>query len=321
MEGVLNMKISADKLLQNIVIDSRQQYALYLKTKQGIIEQYGGKGTNSYTNFRMASVTKQFVAFSVLTLIESGAVNINTNLSQIFDDLPKYMKNITIRHLLTHTSGLVDYEDRPKIGRKQITDTKVFAYLKTLKRAYFKPGTKYRYSNGGYIILGQIIEKASGKKLPFFVHNAILSPAGMHNSVIYTKGVSVIKNRAYGHKITGNNRIIVCDQGPNTATQGDGGLYSSIHDLKKYLCFIQHNHLGQKMFVPNILPNGTNTKYGFGLQILKHKNYKIIYHCGETIGTSTIIGFIPRLGIEFAFMTALNGIDTEIFLKNLLRCL
>jgi CubicO group peptidase (beta-lactamase class C family) len=213
---------------------------LYLKTKQGIIEQYGGKGTNSYTNFRMASVTKQFVAFSVLTLIESGAVNINTNLSQIFDDLPKYMKNITIRHLLTHTSGLVDYEDRPKIGRKQITDTKVFAYLKTLKRAYFKPGTKYRYSNGGYIILGQIIEKISGKNLPFFVHNAILSPAGMHNSVMYTEGVSVIKNRAYGHKRTGNNRIIVCDQGPNTATQGDGGLYSSIHDLKKYLCFIQH---------------------------------------------------------------------------------
>lgn len=321
MEGVLNMKISADKLLQHIVIDSRQQYALYLKTKQGIIEQYGGKGTNSYTNFRMASVTKQFVAFSVLTLIESGAVNINTKLSQIFDDLPKYMKNITIRHLLTHTSGLFDYEDRPKIGHKQITDTKVFAYLKTLKRAYFKPGTKYRYSNGGYIILGQIIEKISGKKLPVFVRNAILSPAGMHNSVIYTKGVSVIKNRAYGHKITGNNRIIVCDQGPNTATQGDGGLYSSIHDLKKYLCFIQHNPLAQKMFVPNILPNDTNTKYGFGLQILKHKNYKIIYHCGGTIGTNTIIGFIPRLNIEFAFMTSLNGIDTEIFLKNLLRCL
>ncbi len=315
------MKISLHRLLHNTVIDSRQQYALYLKTKQVCIEKYGGKDTNSYTNFRMASVTKQFVAFSVLTLIESGAVNINTTLSQIFDDLPEYMKNITIRHLLTHTSGIVNYEDRPKIGRKQITDQQVFEYLKTLNHGYFKPGTKYMYSNGGYIILGQIIEKISGKKLPVFVRNAILSPAGMHNSIMYTEGVSVIKNRAYGHKITGNNRIIVCDQGPDTATQGDGGLYSSIHDLEKYLCFIQHNPLVHKMSVPNILPNGTNTKYGFGLQILKHKNYKIIYHCGKTVGTNTIIGFIPRLNIEFAFMTSLNGIDTEIFLKNLLRCL
>ena len=318
---MLNMKISADKLLQNIVIDSRQQYALYLKTKQGIIEQYGGKDTNSHTNFRMASVTKQFISFCVLSLIKSKHISINTRLSKIFDDIPNYMKPITIRHLLTHTSGLIDYEDRPKITRKQITDYEVFEYLKTLNHGYFKPGTKYRYSNSGYIILGQIIEKISGKKLSVFVHDTILSPAGMCSSVVYTQGDSVIKNRAYGHKITNNNRMIVFDQGPDTATQGDGGLYSSIHDLKKYLCFIQHNPLAQKMFVPNILPNDTNTKYGFGLRILKHKNYKIIYHCGETVGTNTIIGFIPRLNIEFAFMTSLDGIDTEIFLKNILRCL
>lgn len=315
------MKMSPDKLLHNVVIDSRQQYALYLKTNQGVIEQYGGKDTNTYTNFRMASVTKQFISFCVLSLVKSGRIHINTRLSQIFDDIPDYMKNITIRHLLTHTSGLVDYEDRPKISRKQITDSEVFEYLKTLKRGYFKPGTKYRYSNGGYIILGQIIEKISRKTLPVFVRDAILLPAGMRHSVIYTEGVSVIKSRAYGHKIIENNRLIICDQGPNTATQGDGGLYSCIHDLRKYLYFIQRNRLAKKMFVPNILPDGKNTKYGYGLQILKRKNYKIIYHCGETIGTSTIIGFIPRLGIEFAFMTSLDSIDTKIFLKNLLRYL
>ena len=310
-------KILVGKLLQNLVIDSRQQYALYLKTMQGTIEQYGGKETDSNTNFRMASVTKQFIAFCILSLIQSGHISINSKLSQIFDDMPDYMKNITIRHLLTHTSGLIDYEDRHK-SRKQITDSEVFEYLKTLKHGYFKPGTKYRYSNGGYIILGQIIEKISKKELSVFVRDVILSPAGMNNSVVYTQGVSVIKNRAYGHKITKNNRMIVCDQGPDTATQGDGGLYSSVCDLKKYLYFIQHNSLAKKMLVPNILPNGTNTKYGFGLRILKRKNYKIIYHCGETVGTNTIIGFIPRLNIEFVFMTSLNGVDSEIFLKNLL---
>lgn len=311
------MKISTDDLLRNLVIDSRQQYALCFRSKNEIIEKYNDCGSN--TNFRMASVTKQFVAFSVLRLIESGAVNINTKLSQIFNDLPEYMQDITIRHLLTHTSGIRDYEDRPNIGRKQITDSQVFAYLKTLKREYFKPGTKYRYSNGGYIILGQIIEKISGQTLPVFVRRSILLPAGMQNSLIYTQGVSKIKNRAYGHKITKNNRMIGFDQGPDTATQADGGLYSSIHDLKKYLRFIQQSSLAKKMFVPNILPNGMNTKYGFGLQVLKHKNYKIIYHCGETCGTNTIIGFIPRLDIEFAFMTSLNGIDTEFLLKNILH--
>ena len=314
------MQLSPDKLLQNVVTDSRQQYALYLKTRQSVIEQYGGKRTSDYTNFRMASVTKQFISFCILFLIQSRHIGINTRLSQIFDDIPEYMKSITIRHLLTHTSGLIDYEDRPKISRKQITDSKVFEYLKTLKRGYFKPGTKYRYSNGGYIILGQVIEKVSKTKLPVFVRNTILLPARMRNSLIYTQGVSVIKNRAYGHKTVRNNRIIICDQGPKTATQADGGLYSSVHDLKKYLYFIQHNPLASKMFVPNILPNSKNTGYGFGLRIIKHKNYKIIYHCGETIGTNTIVGFIPRLDIEFAFMTSLDGIDTEIFLRNLLHC-
>jgi len=311
------MKISKDKLLHNLIVDSRQQYALYFKNRNEIIEQYCNCDPN--TNFRMASVAKQFIAFSVLCLAESGAVNINTKLSQIFNDLPEYMQDITIRHLLTHTSGIRDYEDRPNIGRKQITDSQVFAYLKTLKSGYFKPGTKYRYSNGGYIILGQVIEKISGQKLSSFVRSSVLLPVGMHNSLIYTQGVSKIKNRAYGHKITNNNRMIVFDQGPDTATQADGGLYSSIHDLKKYLRFIQQSSLAKKMFVPNILPNGMNTKYGFGLRVLKHKNYKIIYHCGETCGTNTIIGFIPRLDIEFAFMTSLNGIDTEFLLKNILH--
>lgn len=311
------MKISTDDLLRNLVVDSRQQYALYFRSKNEIIEKYNDCGSN--TNFRMASVTKQFVAFSVLRLIESGAVSVNTKLSQIFNDLPEYMQDITIRHLLTHTSGIRDYEDRPNIGRKQITDSQVFAYLKTLKNGYFKPGTKYRYSNGGYIILGQVIEKISGQTLPVFVRRSILLPAGMHNSLIYTQGVSKIKNRAYGHKITNNNRMIIFDQGPDTATQADGGLYSSVHDLKKYLRFIQQSSLAKKMFVLNILPNGMNTKYGFGLRVLKRKNYKIIYHCGETCGTNTIIGFIPRLDIEFAFMTSLNGIDTEFLLKNILH--
>ena len=179
------MKISTDDLLHNLIVDSRQQYALYFKNRNEIIEQYCNCDPN--TNFRMASVTKQFVAFSVLRLIESGAVSVNTKLSQIFGGLPEYMQDITIRHLLTHTSGIRDYEDRPNIGRKQITDSQVFAYLKTLKSGYFKPGTKYRYSNGGYIILGQIIEKISGQTLPLFVRRSILLPAGMHNSLIYTR--------------------------------------------------------------------------------------------------------------------------------------
>ena len=315
------MQIQTNCLLRNLVVDSRQQYALYLKTTQGTIEQYDGKNTDAYTNFRMASVTKQFVAFSVLSLIDAKHMGIHTKLSQIFDDIPEYMKNITIRHLLTHTSGIMDYEDRQKIGRKQITDTEVFEYLKTLHRGYFRPGTKYRYSNGGYIILGKVIEKLSGKKLANFVHDTILSPAGMHESVIYTQGVSVIKNRAYGHKLINKNKLIIYDQGPDTATQGDGGLYSSIHDLKKYLSFIQSSKTAKKMFVSKTLPNGKSIEYGYGLRIKKYKNYKIIYHCGETCGTNTIIGFIPRLKIEFAFMTALDGIDTEIFFKNLVRCL
>jgi CubicO group peptidase (beta-lactamase class C family) len=167
------------------------------------------------TNFRLASMTKQFTARA----IEILGVPL---------DEPVF-RNITVRQLLTHTSGLIDYEDLIT-GTEQVSDHDVQRLLEQTDRAYFAPGERYRYSNGGYVLLGLLIERVSGMPLEQFMHDEIFAPLGMHGTVLGTTNVT---NRAYGYTRL-HGEWVRCDQSPTSATRGDGGIYSSLDDLQKW---------------------------------------------------------------------------------------
>ena len=94
-----------------------------------------------------------------------------------------------------------------------------------------------------------------------------------------------------------------------------------MNDLIHWLDFLQKDKLSEQMFIPNILPNGKNSEYGLGIRIVTHQDKPIIYHCGETIGTNTIVGFIPSLKVEFIFLTNVNGVNCSKFISNLYRYL
>ena len=190
------------------------------------------------TNFRLASCSKQFTAMSIMLLVHDGKLRYEQKLTDIFPDFPAYGKSISIRNLLNHTGGLQDYEtlmEQPAGKGKwtddnQIHDAQVLTLLEQTDHGMFPPGTKWYYSNSGYVVLGLIVAKVSGQSFPEFLRQHIFAPLKMDHTVAYVKGQSEISNRAYGHTKE-ENTWKQTDQSSTSATLGDGGIYSSLEDL------------------------------------------------------------------------------------------
>ena len=265
------------------------------------------------TNFRLASCTKQFTAMSVMLLVHDGKLTYNTRLTDVFPNFNAYGKSITIRNLLNHTSGLLDYEDlmpqpapdTPPEKQPQISDAQVLALLEKQTTTKFPPGSKWQYSNSGYVLLGEIVAKVSGEPFPEFLHNRIFAPLGMHNTLAYVKGKNTVPNRAYGYSKSAAGWDET-DQDSTSATLGDGGVYSSLNDLAKWDDALAHHTLlsakeMQPALTPVVVPNGSPVgpdnepaAYGFGWFLNPYKSHPRMWHYGETIGFRSSIQRFTR---------------------------
>src|SRR5256885_7985162 len=170
--------------------------------------------------------------------VQNGKRQYEGGLTQYSHPSPPYGNSITIRSLLNHTSGLLDYEDlMPKpYGSTtrgdvtQIQDSEVLDLLKKQRSTKFVPGSRWDYSNSGYVVLGQVVEKVSGESFGDFLHDRIFAPLGMNHTIAYQRGKNQVANRAYGH--TREKGVWQeTDQSTTSATLGDGGIYSSLTDL------------------------------------------------------------------------------------------
>jgi CubicO group peptidase (beta-lactamase class C family) len=257
------------------------------------------------TNFRLASFTKQFTAMAIMLLVHDGRLRYDEPLTEIFPDFPEYGKALTVRMLLNHTSGLQDYEDlMPKpdpnvsVEQVQIQDSGVLELLKHQSSTRFPPGSKWEYSNSGYVLLGVIVERVSRESFPDFLHDRIFSPLNMNNTIAYVRGKNEVPNRAFGHTLE-NGTWNQTDQSPTSATLGDGGVYSSLEDLAKWDRALRNNTLvspGEMraaltpVNVPGVVePDGTPAQYGFGWFLNPYKGHQRMWHYGETVGFRTAI--------------------------------
>lgn len=244
------------------------------------------------TNFRLASVTKQFTATCVMMLVEQGKLSYHTTLTDIFSEFPAYGKQITIKNILQHTSGLIAYEDLvPDTVSVQVLDKDIFRLMTEQDSTYFKPGSQYRYSNTGYAILVQIIEKVSGVSFAEFLEEQIFEPLEMRGSVAYQKGISEVPHRALGYAVT-DSGIFDSDQSAYSAVLGDGGIYSSLDDLLKwdqalYTTKLVSDSTLQKAFTP------FKERYGFGWRIDEYRGHRRLHHTGSTSGFRNVIQRFP----------------------------
>jgi len=272
------------------------------------------------TDFRLASVTKQFTAMAVMLLVRDGKLRYDSVLTEIFPEFPTYGKAITVRHLLTHTSGLPDYEDlmdrvEKADGKRwsaehQIQDQEVLGLLEKETRGKFAPGTSWAYSNSGYVVLGLIVSKISGVSYPEFLERRIFAPLQMQNTLAYQKGKKEIPHRAFGHSREGR-KLVLTDQSSTSATLGDGGIYSNLHDLSKWDDALANHSLLSEEEMNEALtpvkladgsephwpaePDGDNlapgkpVSYGFGWFLDAYPGHPRMWHSGTTIGFRNVI--------------------------------
>lgn len=257
------------------------------------------------TNFRLASVTKQFTAMAVMLLVHDGKLKYDENLREIFPDFPEYGRAITIRMLLNHTSGVQDYEDLmpaakadAPVEQVQIQDDGVLDLLKQQKGTKFPPGSKWAYSNSGYVLLGVIVQKVSGEPFADFLRERIFSRLKMSHTVAYVRGKNAVADRAYGYSLD-NARWKETDQSPTSATLGDGGVYSSVEDLAKWdRALREHTLLSREEMQAALTPaqvegvvgpDGAPATYGFGWFLNPYKGHRRMWHYGETVGFRTAI--------------------------------
>lgn len=274
----------------------------------GVADLRSLRRIDEHTNFRLASCSKQFTAMAVMLLVHDGKLHYEDRLTDIFPDFPDYGKSITIRNLLNHTSGLLDYEDlmaQPAPGTPpeevpQIKDAGVLELLKRQKTTKFPPGTKWDYSNSGYVVLAMVVERVSGQPFGQFLHDRIFTPLEMKETVAYEKGKNTVTHRGYGHTHD-RGAWRGMDQSPTSATLGDGGVYSSLDDLAKWdRALAHHTLLSEAEMKPAMTPvqvpdgsiqepDGQPAAYGFGWFLNPYRDHSRMWHYGETVGFRTTI--------------------------------
>lgn len=267
------------------------------------------------TNFRLASVTKQFTAMAVMILAERGKLSFEERLTDFFPEFPAYGHQITLRHLLTHTSGLIDYEDViPKGTEIPVLDRDVLRLLMQQDKTYFPPGTKYRYSNSAYALLALIVEARSGNTFAQFLRENIFRRLKMSGTLAYEQGLSVVPNRAFGYSPEGSG-FKRTDQSLTSSVLGDGSIYASVADLYEWDQALYADKLvSRKMlklaFTPGPATEHPDTGYGFGWFIGEYRGLEEIWHSGNSLGFTTRIARFPEK--KFAVIILTNRNEAQI---------
>ncbi|KRG85928.1 beta-lactamase [Stenotrophomonas acidaminiphila] len=267
-----------------------------------------GTPVSPATNFRLASVSKQFTAAAILLLAEDGRLSIDDPLKKWLPGLPAVADAMTLRQLLSHTSGLLDYEDlMDPADTRQVHDIDVLHLLQKENRTYFAPGSSYRYSNSGYALLALVVGKASGSDFASFLRQRIFLPLGMTATFAHQDGVDEVPDRAYGYsQIDGHWQRT--DQSTTSAVLGDGGIYSSIDDLAKWDAALYDERLLRRASLQQAFSAATATPepdvphYGFGWRI----NGDALWHSGESIGFRNVIVRYPKQKLTVVVLSNRN---------------
>jgi CubicO group peptidase (beta-lactamase class C family) len=285
-----------------------------LSRSYGMADLEAGVPATEWTNYRLASLTKQFTAMAIMLLVDDGRLSYDDHVGERLPGFPAYGREIRLRHLLTHTSGLPDYEDFvPDTQTVQLKDRDVLAILQRASGTISAPGSAYHYSNSGYAVLALVVEATSGIPFARFLQERIFVPLGMESTVAFESGVSTVARRAFGYT-AGPSRFARTDQSSTSAVLGDGGIYSSIHDLVRWDRALDAGTLVdaatmREAWTPATLADGSHTRYGFGWFVDRDADGLRLSHHGETRGFTNAILKYPERRVTVVVLTNRTGGD------------
>lgn len=265
--------------------------------------------------FRIGSITKQFTATAIMMLAEEGKLKVTDPITKYLKDYPTHGYTITIEHLLNHTSGIRSYTSMPEFLEEELrTDMTVEELVDYFKKEPmdFPPGQKYLYNNSGYILLGAIIEKVSGKSYQDFIHEKIFKPQGMKNSY-YGSHLTIIPNRTAGYEKT-KKGFTNCPFLSMKLPYAAGSLLSTVDDLYTwnralFAGKVISRDSFKRMITPTKLKDGKMQNYGYGLGISKFFGYRSIGHGGGINGFVTYAMQIPEKKVFVAVFSNCPGME------------
>lgn len=268
--------------------------------------------------FRIGSITKQFTAVAILQLREKGQLQLDDDITKFIPDYPVYGYHISVANLLSHTSGIKDFGDipglSPDIRRRKNSPADLINLLRD-QPLEFAPGTKYRYSNSNYVLLGYIIEKLSGESYEQYVRKHIFVPLGMTHAY-YDSPEKIILNRVTGYLQRQGDTVVNADYLDPSYAYAAGALIMTAEDLFKwhlglYRYSILKKESLEKAFTPFTLSNGQKTKYGFGWELDSLSGSATIQHSGSINGFSTYEIYLPAQDVFVACFSNRLNISTQ----------
>lgn len=262
------------------------------------------------TIFQSGSVGKQFTATLVIMLVEEGKLKLDDSIGKHFPEAKGAWDGVLLRHLLSHTSGLPDLPYGKMDLRKDYSEADLVKYMVDQKSPE-KPGEKWRYNNGGYVMLGVLVRRVAGKFYGDLLQEKIFKLLGMNSARVINEA-DIIPNRAAGYEIGGSGLKNQAWVAPMTNTTADGSLYLSLLDYAKWDAALYGTKLLkrealEKMWTPVKLNDGKSTTYGFGWAIGSVGGKRLIEHGGAWQGFTTYIGRHVDQKVSVVVLTNLDA--------------
>jgi CubicO group peptidase (beta-lactamase class C family) len=272
------------------------------------------------TIYQSGSVGKQFTSAAIMLLAERGKLSLDDPITRWLPEGKAAWKGITIRHLLSHTSGIANYTDGAVDLRKDYTENDLIK-LALASPLDFQPGTHWNYSNTGFVLLGAIVRRVTGQFYGDFLHDNVFVPLGMKTARIISEA-DIVPNRASGYRLAGDTLRNQEWVSPSLNTTADGALYLTVRDLAAWAVGLNHGRIPSAAslatsWTPNTLSTGGTYPYGFGWGLSPQRGVKKISHTGSWQGFKTAIARYPTLDLTVIVMsnlaeTPIGPIDATI---------
>jgi CubicO group peptidase (beta-lactamase class C family) len=292
-----------------------------LQLSRGMADLESARDVGPSTNFRLASISKQFTAAAVLLLVQDGVLVLDAPVRRWLPSLPDAAAGVTLRHLLSHRGGLLDYEELvAEPAPRQLRDADVLTLVEREDRTLFAPGSDYRYSNTGYALLGLVVERASGRSFQDFLASRIFQPLGMRATLARVEEGPAVAERAYGYRLEEGDWV-QRDQSSTSAVLGDGGIYSSVQDLARWDAALYDDRLlgeamRREMFSRQGPTDDPDVAYALGWRLTG----ATAWHSGESIGFRNVLVRDPSRRLTVILLSNRDDPEPYAIAKEIAEC-
>lgn len=269
------------------------------------------------TPFHVASVSKQFTAFAIAMLAAQGRLSLDDEVRTHIPEFPDFGQRITLRHLLHHTSGLRDQWSLWQLGGGLMDDViRQDDLMRLITRQWelnFAPGAEWAYSNTGYSLLAEVVERVTGEDFGRWMKANVFDPLGMNGTQVYDDHERLVRGRAYSYRPAGNGfeKSVL-----SYANAGATSVFTTAEDLARWLRNMGSARVGgpevvRMMRTRGLLTSGDTTQYGLGVFVAKHRGLDVVFHGGADAGFRSAVSYYPALDAGVVVLSNLASIDAE----------